>query len=138
MHQSYLLLLTNQPLRLARFINQVPIYSKDKAGMNVNIIIIQMLFLIREQKHYEFIDRSAAVLRYLHRHLKKSKNKRSTYFIQAILELETINFQVSKMDRIPSIKKLKKYSYTNSEQDFDVEIVPYEFLWEMVGEWLEN
>ncbi|MCH2080808.1 MAG: hypothetical protein MK226_00390 [Saprospiraceae bacterium] len=135
-HQSYQLLLEGKPLRLARFLNQVPTYSKDKEGMNINIIIIQLLYLIREGKLYAFCDRSPGIQRYLHRYLKSSPNKRSTFFIQSLLELETSGFDRKKIDRIKSIKKLEKYPYQESPQDFDIEIVPYEILWQEAMAWL--
>ena len=135
-HRAYLNLLTNKSMRIARFFNQVPTYSKDKEGMNINILIVQLLYFIREAKHYDFCDRSPGIQRYLLRYLKGTGNRRSTYFIQSLLELESIGFDRNKIDKIKSIKKLEQYSYQESPQDFDIEIVPYEKLWHRVIEWL--
>ena len=61
-YQAYLeFLLPSGPdngFRLARFLNNVPSFSKDKRGMNINILILQVLFLLRQGKRGEIIDRN--------------------------------------------------------------------------------
>ena len=36
--------------RLHKFLNEVPTYSKDKRGTNITILILQILFLLKQKK----------------------------------------------------------------------------------------
>ena len=136
-HEAYYLLLSNQALRLGRLFNQVPIFSQDKEGMNLNILFIQLCYMIREGNFMAFVDRTPGISRYLIRHLKRSKDKRSRYFLESLLALEKIDFDLQKLDQVKAFKKFQTYSYEESMKSFELEIVPYEYLWEMVGEWLD-
>jgi hypothetical protein len=42
-YKAYAGILTGQPLRLGKFLNEVPQFSKDSRGMNINILIIQIM-----------------------------------------------------------------------------------------------
>ena len=129
-----------RPFRLSRFVNDVPKYSKDKRGLNITIIIIQILFLLKERKHGVIIDKMDSLQAYCNRYLRKDETFRSNCFIKMLLELPNSNFNkiaaIRKTE--PLLRKLKSVPLEIAEQRSEIEFIPYEDLWEMVLESLDN
>ncbi len=113
------------PFRVGKFLNEVPIYSQDKQGLNITIIVIQVLFLIKRRKYGALIDKWEALRKYSSRYLKKDHTFRSACFLKMILMLPTHNFHPAAIERHTSglLKRLRAYP------ESDIEIVPYERLW---------
>ena len=126
--------------RLFKFLNDVPTYSKDKQGINITILIIQILFLLQNGKYGEIIDRTESLKTYVHRYLRRDHTFRSNCFIKMLLCLPAASFHKAGV-----IRKAKKYvdllksvPIENANQSPEVEIIEYETLWEFVLESLDN
>ncbi|MCB0553191.1 MAG: hypothetical protein KDD02_06530 [Phaeodactylibacter sp.] len=126
--------------RLGRFLNQTPIFSKDKRGMNVAILVIQTLFLIQQKKYNRAIDRLEAIEKYCNRYLRKDDTIRSYYFIKMLLAIPMASFHRRRVARhaAPYLEKLKKTPLESARQSYKIEIVPYEQLWEFALDSLEE
>ena len=122
-----------------KFLNEVSMFSMDKGGYNIPIVVIQNLLLIRLKKHQELIGRIAAVEKYSKRHIKKSNNFRSHYFFKMLLLVPKFNFDrdVIEAKAKPYLKKLESVPLSEAKQSFEIEIIPYETLWEYVLESLD-
>lgn len=126
--------------RLARFLNEVPVFSRDKQGMNVAILIIQTLFLIVKKRFSEAINRIDAVNKYRTRYLVKDKAlKRSNFFINMLLQIPLCNFHKAAVLRKSEryYKQLKATPLEVANQTHGIEIIPYEDLWEFALESLD-
>jgi len=126
--------------RIGRFLNEVPTYSKDKRGANITILILQILFLLHQEKYDVVVKRLEALKDYSHRYLRKGDTFRSNCFIKMLTQLPGAYF-----NRTGTIRKAKKYSERLKEvplelarQSSELEIVPYETLWEYVLESLDE
>lgn len=126
--------------KLKKFLNDIPNYSKDKQGMNIPILIIQTLFSISEQNYHQSIDRIEAVEKYCGRYLKQNETFRSHCFIKALLQIPAASFH-----REAVVRKAQKYidqlntlPLDVAYQTHEIEIIPYEHLWEMALEVLPN
>lgn len=126
--------------KLTKFLNEVPSQSKDKQGVNVSIIIIQILFLLQKGKYGEIIDRTEALKTYTHRYLRRDHTFRSNCFIKMLLCLPAASFH--KAGVIRRAKKhldlLNSVPLEEANQSPEVEIIPYETLWGFVLESLDN
>lgn len=138
-YEAYAALLNGEKVRLGKFLNDVPQFSKDKRGMNINMLIIQVLVLLQRRKYGDLIDRMAALERYSYRYLKKDDTFRSNCFIHILLKLEKGDFNLIAVRRHAAkyLKALQSVPVEKSKQDIDVEVVPYELLWEKVVEILK-
>lgn len=125
---------TGKRFRLARFLNQVPIFSKDKRGHNTNILILQIIFLLKSKKYNDIIDRVEALKKYASIHLRKDDTFRSSCFIKMLHLLPAGNFHPANVKRRTAKYYERMTSLPIGEQrmDIDVEVVPYETLWEVV------
>jgi len=139
-YRAYASILTGQSLRLGKFLNEVPKFSRDTRGMNINILIIQIVEYIRRGQYEEVIDRTEALKLYIYRHLQEQDTLRSNTFIKMLISLEKGHFTpltISKYAR-PYLKILEKNPLDLSKQDFEVEIVPYEHLWQFIIDMLKR
>ncbi len=126
--------------RVSKFLNDVPIYSSDKRGLNIPILIIQLLFLLQQKKYGQVIDKAEALNAYCYRYLKKDDTFRSNCFIKMLLVLPKGNFNRIAVERKSKslVEKLKSVPLEVARQSAEIEIVPYEDLWEIVLNMLDN
>ena len=120
--------------RLNKFINDVPVFQRDKKGVNISILILQILFLLINKDYTGIIDRKEALTRYIRRHLATKQNERSRVFMTLLSKMIIFNFNGEKVEY--KTKKLRKqlgeevYNYaTNMGGN---EILDFEMLWEWV------
>ena len=126
--------------RITKFLNEVPTYSKDKRGANVSILILHILFLLLDHKYGKIIDRMESLRTYTHRYLRKDDTFRSNCFIKMLLQLPLASFHKEGVERRAKKYKEKLISVPIQEanQSAEIEIVPYEMLWEFVLDSLDN
>lgn len=125
------------PFKIYKFLNSVPIYSKDKVGFNVAIKILEILFLLHtgDRGRRRIIDKTKSLKEYIRVHLSKRKDvARSRIFLKMLLLLPSSSFAkgVVAHKAKPFIKELKSKPLNVARQIKELEIVPYEVLWEMV------
>lgn len=127
-------------IRMMRFLNDVPIFSKDRRGLNIPILIFQILYLILTKRYDEVIDRMEAIQKYSSRYLKKDDNFRSSCLIKMLLQLPDAGFHQTAVIRHADkyVKMLKKMPLDFANQSHDIELIPYEDLWQMALDSLEN
>lgn len=126
--------------RVSKFLNEVPTYSKDKQGVNVTIIVLQILILLEQGQVSTIIDKSESFNEYIRRHLKGEENFRSRTFLKILLLLSPCHFNLTAFKRraSPLMDQLRDMPVSSISHNIEVEIVPYETLWEMVLESLEK
>lgn len=126
--------------RISKFLNEVPIFSKDKRGNNITVIILQILFLLQQKKYGAIIDKMESLQTYTHRYLRQDDTFRSNCFIKMLLCLPAASFHkkavLRKADKY--WKKLQTMPIEKANQSAEMEIVPYEMLWEFVLEGLDE
>ncbi|MEM1216408.1 MAG: hypothetical protein AAGJ82_12025, partial [Bacteroidota bacterium] len=118
--------------RLGRFLNETPEFYKDKRGMNVSILIIQILFLIMRGRYNDTVDKIDAVEQYSRRHLYREDTLRSFYFIKALLELPKNYFHKVAVQRKAGkyLEKMAQHPLETAEQvNYFTEILPFEKIW---------
>ena len=118
-----------------KFLNEVPIYSKDKRGLNIAILILQVLFLLDRQDYDGIISRGEALKVYCSRYLKRDEHFRSNCFLKMVLIMEKKGFQKEQTRQIADkyYTKLKssRFSYESGNLN-TLEIIPYEQLWQTI------
>ena len=132
--KAYAKLLNGKSIRSGKVLNEVPVFSKDKRGININLLIIQLLSFIIRQDYHKAIDRMDALRRYAHRYLRRDDTFRSNCFIHMLLQLEKGHFNRIAVERHakPYYNKLLSMPFSESTQDLEVEPVGYERLWGVV------
>ena len=119
--------------RLAKFLNEVPIFSQDKIGNNIAIHIIRTLFDLRRKKYGKIIIEMDALRQYNNRYLRKPETRRAYYFIKMLLQITLNDFHKEAVIRktATDFDRLKSHPM-HLNQNFEVELVPFDILWEEV------
>lgn len=120
--------------RLGKFLNEVPIFSRDKRGMNIPILVLQVLFTISRHQYQEAIDRIEAIEKYCTRYLRRDDTFRSNCFIKMLLQIPIHGFHRKAVERhaAPYLEQLRSMPLSEAPQGPDIELIPYEELWPMV------
>ncbi len=126
--------------RVNKFLNEVPKYSRDKRGTNITILILQILFLLEKERYEEIFERIEPLRMYASRYLRKGDTFRSNCFIKMLMQLPAGHFhrEAVKRKAAPYLKKLETMPLDAANQAVELEIIPYEELWEYVMESLDD
>ncbi len=126
--------------KVGKFMNEIPIYAKDKRGMSIPILIIQILFSIQDRNYVQTIDRIEAIEKYCSRYLRHGDNFRSNCFIKLLLQVPAGSFHREAVLRRAEkyLEQLRSVPLEVAYQAHEIEIVPYEDLWQMVIDSLSN
>lgn len=121
----------NRKFNISRFLNEVPLYSKDKAGYNLSIIIAQTILSLKIGDYDKIIERADALKLYASRYIKKEKNPRSYYFIKMLLVMIQYEFNPKKTEQIANkfYIKLKESQLGMQSELESLEVIPYDLLW---------
>ncbi|MEO5571423.1 MAG: hypothetical protein ABIT08_05100 [Bacteroidia bacterium] len=114
-----------------KFINEVPIFSKDKRGYNLSIIIAQISLLLKMGDFDKVMDKFASLKSYLMRYVSKSRNPRSFYFVKMLLLLVKYDFDPEKTKSIANkfYIKLRQSDIGDQGELETLEVIPYDILW---------
>lgn len=115
-----------------KFTNEVPIFSKDKRGYNLSIIIGQIVLLIKMGDFDKVMDKFHSLKSYAHRYINKKKNPRSFYFVKMILLMVKYEFDYEKTKTIGNkfFVKMNQSKLGNQGELETLEVIPYDILWE--------
>ncbi|MCB9317065.1 MAG: hypothetical protein H6569_13075 [Lewinellaceae bacterium] len=124
--------------RSFRFNNETPVYGQDKTGMNVAIQIAFTLLLLLEGRKGDVLERIEALEKYRSRYLHHPGAGRSNLFIRILLQLPKSNFQtpVFRQKIEPLLQELSAAPHRPANQQYELEIIPYETLTGLLLEFL--
>ncbi len=127
-----------KPFSLSKFMNSVPFHSKDKSGQNITILVLQILFLLLDNKYGLIIDKVDSLTQYTYRYLHKDETYRSNCFIKMLLQMVKADFHPIRTKTYTSElnKKLNSSHLITDERSTQVEIIPYNDLWDLIEELL--
>lgn len=126
--------------RSAKFSNEVPIFSKDKIGVNITIKVAQFILLFTEGKYKEANKKIESLRQYAHSHLRKGVTYRANCFMKMLIKLIECSYHKDATIRKTkdNLEKLKNIPPEAQRQTSHVEIVPYETLWEIIMDRIDN
>jgi len=111
----------------------VPEYSRDKLGFNVAILVFQLVHYLQQRLLEPVLSRLERLRKYQQRHLRDAATLRSRTLLRLLLLLPEANFDPLLLQQRgkPQMAILKKAPLVG-EADSEVEIIPYEDLWQLV------
>lgn len=117
---------------LSKFLNEVPVNSKDKSGYNFAVRVIEILFYAA-RKQYNLVFAKIDALRvYRSRYLNDNTYKRNHLFLSVLLKAEKSGFETKVLQNAD----WKEIALLRERNNIiaDWEIVPYEELWDIFVE----
>ncbi len=121
----------SRKFNISKFLNEVPLYSKDKAGYNLSIMIAQIVLSLKIGDLDKIVQRGDALKLYASRYIKKEKNPRSYYFIKMLMVMIKYDFDAKKTAQIAEkfFIKLKAAQLGLQSELETLEVIPYDLLW---------
>jgi hypothetical protein len=121
--------------RLSSWLNDLPLYSVDKRGGQIPILILQTLLLYAEGRWNELDNRIEALRKYRQRNLDPhDEHFRTNCFIQMLelLPKYTQNVKALHAASAPWLHKLSSAACDILDRTYEIEVVPYERQWAWV------
>lgn len=130
----------NSKFKLGKFLNETPVFSKDKRGMNIPILIVQILYALADRDYQQCIDRMEGIEKYCSRYLKQNDTFRSNCFIKMLLQIPTYAFRRERVKGHAQklYEMLCSVPMEVANQTYEIEIIPYEVLWHLTVSTLEK
>ncbi len=116
--------------RIARFMNEMPVYTRDKRGYNISLLTVQALLWLQERQEDRFFDKVEALAVYNYKHLRRNQTFRSHCYLKMLIRLVRVG--IRRIERDKRINDLFKQMQEFPMKTLEVEIVPYEHQWEFV------
>jgi hypothetical protein len=127
--------------RMGRFVNDVTIFGRDSAGMNISVLIVQLAVNLLEGKFGKVIDSIDALTKFRQRHVSKANVLyRHNLFIKMVSKIPRSGFArqaAKKLTEVP-YRHLKNAPIMTDGQSFQSEIIPLEDMWEILVNMLKN
>lgn len=123
---------TARQRQLAQWVLVLPEYSRDKRGHNVAILVLQLLHFLREQNQEAVMLRLERLRKYQQRHLHEANTLRSRLFMRLLPLIVEKNFDAVRVaERGKGLLQQLRDTPPPGEAFAEVEIIPYEHLWEL-------
>lgn len=120
-------LINGRKFRLSKILNELPIFTKDKYGNFINIIILKLCIGVQSNQ-IKLIDQLEGIERAFYRYCEK--DSREYLFIKMLLRIPTSGYDTEKITRTNSKDfKLLKSLPLNPE---NIEIIPLDHLYEII------
>jgi uncharacterized protein YdeI (YjbR/CyaY-like superfamily) len=120
----------------AKILREVPIYTRDKAGYNAALLILQQLIFAFTGNLDGMIVKSDALKRYIERHLRGRHETHLYAFIKSLLILQKYDFDLEKVQ-----KRTKKYVEQFKRNDHkkidETQTLRYDYMWAWILEGVE-
>lgn len=130
----------NAKFKIGKFLNDTPVFSKDKRGMNIPILIAQILYALADRDYQQCMDRMEGIEKYCSRYLKQNDTFRSNCFIKMLLQIPIYTFHQDRVTRHTHklYEMLCSVPMEVANQTYEIEIIPYETLWQLTVSALEK
>lgn len=119
--------------RLNRFLNEIPIYSKDKKGYNISILVVQVMYLLLDRNYEALSDKIDALRRYVQRHLVEDDKYKSNIFLRMVIEADKQSYRLkqTQANTVALYERLKDSQFSYVASLDGLEIAPFAELWEV-------
>ena len=120
--------------KIGKFLNTIPVFSKDKKGINASILLMHVAFLLQRKDYNKIIDRIDSLNQYAFRHLRKDDTFRSNCMIKMVIQMTKADFNPIRTERYTRdlLHQLEQVKLTGSGENIETEIIPYEVLWKIM------
>ncbi len=127
---------TRERFDTEQFRRKVQPLVRDRGGLNVAILVVELLFYIRRFEETDKLDvLSETVLQFIGRRLRDSSQRRSKIFLRMLVSISSCSFDYEQIKR----KNRRRFSDLQAaQQEVDgatagmdaLEVIPYERLWQ--------
>ena len=121
-----------ESFRLSKWLNITE--HRNKEAQKANLIIIELLYHLATKNYEKYFRKTEQIESYINTHFKAHTYKRTRYFLRMLKAVVKGNYH---HDLVPiyaakQLTKLRTAQSDLSSEVIELEIIPYEMLWEEV------
>jgi len=119
---------------IKEFLKNFPVFSQDKKGYNVSILIIQWCILLRMGTHGKLYDIAETLKKYQLRYLKGDADYRVNLFIRMMLLADRFQYDYNAVyeETQETLNEIKLLPLIYNGGFDGLELIPFDSLWGMV------
>lgn len=119
--------------KVSRFLNDPILYPKDQRIYTVHMVVAQILFFIEKKGYNAITERIDRLKSYANRQLKKDDYFRLIQFIRLLQQLSKADYQVENLSNVDKYyNRLIEVPFSYRGLKAELEIIPYEKLWNLI------
>ena len=130
---------SGRSFRFSKFVNDMQVFAKDKQGMNLHLVIIEILSYLSSKQTDSLIERAEALDKYRLRYLQSDEVRRSNYFLKMLLQIPKCAFQKEEILKktAQDAEALSAIPIKMANQTLEIEILPYDSIWHYILDLLD-
>lgn len=128
-------------LRLGKLMNELQEYSKDKSGQNLSIRILHVMILLVSKRYEEFEESLPPLQAYIQRYIRKYPElSRSSMLVKMLSHIPAVGYDAERAAwrARPLLAKMTVPPETLPLKITEMEVIPYEKMWQFVVEFLHT
>ncbi len=127
-------------IRLGKILKVIPHFEKDKAGLNINVLLIQILVQMIRGQYGAIIDRIDALRAYTRRYLQQNRETTRAYLLlRMILKMDEASYhRISTERKTAKLRAQLAATPLHLGQSLAVELLPYGVIWTAILELLDT
>ena len=119
--------------RSAKFLLDPVLFPKDQRILTLHMVVAQALFYMERKNFSQVSERIERLKSYANRQLKKEEYFRAIQFIRLLQQLMKADFKVSELSNVDKYyARLHKYPFFYRGLLSELEIIPFEKIWDMI------
>lgn len=132
---------SSQLFRINKMLNQFPKGSQDKSGINAMVMVLQFLFYLNRGEFQKLIQLQEPFLNYYYRYLRQAtKKQKIALFMKMLIAVLKKDFDY---DKVLKATQSDYHQLTQTRIYYeggyeDLEVLPFEALWEWILEQLKG
>lgn len=118
----------------SKFLNEITTVNRDKSGLNMAIIVVELLHLLAVGDRKKYMERCELLPAYIRDNLRKKEDARSRHFLRMLICVEKGDYHPARVNRYAAgyLKKLQSVDVAVSLEVLESELIPFERLWKEV------
>jgi len=119
--------------RLSRFLETPPSYPRDQKMFQLLAMILQALFLLQQRNFSQATEKIEQTKYFISRNLNREEFERPLQFVRLLQRLSKARFRPDEISGIEKpLRLLAEHPFSYRGALNELEIIPYEKLWEIV------
>jgi hypothetical protein len=116
---------------LNEFLKSIPTFAHDKRGLNVPVLMLQILWTISREDYDGFLERLDAFKQYKTRYLRDDPNSRTNLLIKLLTTVPELNYDLKKIKKQTdkTYNTLVNTTYSLKDETHEIEAFPYDMYW---------
>jgi hypothetical protein len=96
--------------------------------------LLHIAFLLQRKDYNAIIDRIDSLNQYAYRYLRRDDSFRSNCMIKMVVQMTKADFHPVRTERYTAdlLKQLKSVKLAGSGENIEIEVLPFEVLWDIM------